>query len=191
MSEAARQLFADGTAAFSPCPRCVTVVDPVTGRCAQCGAKALYRYALARGSGPRTIAIMGVNPSTATAEENDATIRRDMGFARALGFGRLLKLNLFGWRDKNVRALLAVDDPVGPENDAVIAREVAGAHLFVAAWGAKSGRLGKLVNARAVAALAAVRCDVYALRLTDGGHPEHTLFLPGNLRPVLYRARAA
>lgn len=184
-------MFPTGTAIFSKCEECELDVDVITGKCPNCREDAEYRYALTRDLGGRkTLAIMGVNPSTATAEDDDATIRRDIGFARSLGFNRLLKLNLFGWRDKDVKALLRTVDPVGPENDAVIRRELATVDLFIAAWGAKSGRLGKLVERRAAEVLALVRCDVYALRITAGGQPEHTLFLPSDCKPVLYRSAA-
>ncbi len=184
----------DGTAIFSPCYVCPMTqgdVDAVTGKCRNCGTEAVYRYSLTRElGGSRTLAIMGVNPSTATANTNDATIRRDIGFALALGFGRLVKLNPFALRNKNVKALLTAEDPVGPINDIVIARELAKADLFIAAWGAKTGRLGRVVKARTDEVLRTVQCDVYALRITPGGQPEHTLFLPGDLKPVLYRRAA-
>jgi hypothetical protein len=44
------------------------------------------------------VALIGVNPSTADATVNDATIRKDMGFGRRLGWGKIIKGNVFAYR---------------------------------------------------------------------------------------------
>jgi hypothetical protein len=96
----------------------------------------LYRWRLERviGDGP-TAAILGVNPSTADAEIDDQTIRKDMGFARRLGWGRIIKGNKFAFRAKDVRALRTAADPIGAENDAHLEAIMRGADVVVAAWG--------------------------------------------------------
>jgi hypothetical protein len=71
----------------------------------ECG---LFRYRLERDlerSGP-VVAILGVNPSTADAEKNDQTIRKDIGFGRLLGWSRIIKAN------KNEDASLRIVRPV-------------------------------------------------------------------------------
>jgi hypothetical protein len=59
----------------------------------------IYRLELRREVDPLlaglTAALCGVNPSTAGAEDNDATIRKDMGFARVLGWSHIIKINKF------------------------------------------------------------------------------------------------
>ena len=62
----------------------------------QCGA---YRYTLTRrwGSGPRAV-FVGLNPSTADAENDDASTRRMVGFARSAGCWSLKLVNLYAWR---------------------------------------------------------------------------------------------
>ncbi len=100
----------------------------------------LYRYRLDRswGSGPPMV-MLWLNPSTADAESDDPTVRRGMGFARAAGCGRLVVVNLFGWRATNPAELQRVADPVGPDNDAWIAGAVAEpAAVVVAGWGARA-----------------------------------------------------
>jgi hypothetical protein len=49
-----------------------------------------YRYALGRrlSADPRTVSFISFNPSTATAEINDPTIRRDIGFAPGVASAR-------------------------------------------------------------------------------------------------------
>lgn len=95
-----------------------------------------YRYRLERvlGEGP-TAAIIGVNPSTADATIDDPTIRKDMGFGRRLGWGRILKGNLFAYRATDVRELRDAADPVGPKNNLHLAQILAEADVVVYAWG--------------------------------------------------------
>lgn len=79
----------------------------------------MYRYSLERtwDEGKPTVLFICLNPSTADAVEDDATVRRMVSFARQFGGGRLLVGNLFAFRSKNRNDLLKADDPVGPEND--------------------------------------------------------------------------
>ena len=58
-------------------------------------------------------AIIGVNPSVADAEIDDATIRKDMGFARRFGWRKIIKGNKFAYRATDVRELRRTADPVG------------------------------------------------------------------------------
>src|SRR5947209_3183504 len=62
------------------------------------------------------IAVIGVNPSTADATANDATIRKDIGFARRLGYGGVLKLNVAAFRARDPKVCKAASDPIGPHN---------------------------------------------------------------------------
>jgi hypothetical protein len=64
--------------------------------------------------------IIGLNPSTADAISDDATIRRCVGLAKREGCGRLVMLNLFAFRATTPADMFAADDPVGPRNDRVI-----------------------------------------------------------------------
>lgn len=96
----------------------------------------LYRYRLER-NGPgegQTVVIM-VNPSTADAETDDATIRKLKGFGARNGWGRIIVGNLFAYRATDVRELARADDPIGPENDAELRRICYGAKQTVVAWG--------------------------------------------------------
>src|SRR4051812_40590931 len=52
----------------------------------------VYRYELTRElGGMRPLVTCGLNPSTADASKNDQTIRKDIGFAKHWGCGRVLK----------------------------------------------------------------------------------------------------
>lgn len=77
-----------------------------------------YRYRLGRAwAGGPTCTFIMLNPSTADADQDDPTIRRCVGFAKALGCGALEVVNLYAYRATNPRDLLRQDERVGPEND--------------------------------------------------------------------------
>ena len=93
-----------------------------------------YRYTLTRTMNPdlvgddaRTIAFIGLNPSTATATTDDPTVRRCIGYAAREGFGRFVMLNAFGYRATDPKDMKAQADPVGKGNDAAITPRRGGA----------------------------------------------------------------
>lgn len=154
----------NGSALFSPC--------------------GTWRYALTRElGGRRTVAFVGLNPSTADETRDDPTIRRCIGFARSWGFARLDVVNLYAFRATRPRDLWLADDPVGPENDDVLARALADADLVVAAWGI-GARRERLAD---VAGLLAQR-TLHALGVTKAGAPRHPLYVPADVRPSVYHS---
>lgn len=142
-----------------------------------------YRYLLTRiwdPSIPPAVFLM-LNPSTADALEDDATVGRlagKNGFARKFGAGGLVVVNLFGLRSTDPRALLHHADPVGPLNDAFIRRATANASTVVAAWGAAGVQHGR--GARVTETLLARGVELQCLGQTATGQPRHPLYLPGN-----------
>jgi len=95
-----------------------------------------YRYLLGRewDHNKPCICFVMLNPSTADAEIDDATIRRCTGFARAWGYGSLLVVNLYGLRATHPKALWYDLDPVGPKNDDHIILAVHKTKKVVCAW---------------------------------------------------------
>jgi hypothetical protein len=149
------------SAVFSPCAR--------------------YRYRLERSIdrlGPVAAVIM-INPSTADAEADDATVRRVVGFAAKFGWSRVIVGNLFAFRATDVRVLGVVDDPVGPDNFGHLGRIVDDTDLVLVAWGS----LAKLPPSlrgqwRTFHAAAVVRgLPLHCLGVTSDGHPRHPLML--------------
>lgn len=141
-----------------------------------------YRYWLTREwspTGPTVLWVM-LNPSTATADVDDPTIRKIVGFSKRWGFGSLEVVNLFAFRATEPRAMLAARDPVGPRNDAAIAAAAGRAALVVCAWGNHGGHLGR---DRAVRELLRER-ELACLRVTKQGQPQHPLYISGDARPV-------
>lgn len=150
-----------------------------------------YRYVLTRQWGEgRTLAVIGVNPSTATATEDDPTIRRCIRFAADSGHGRLVMLNLFAWRATDVRELKRAATPygeaLGAVNDNHLVRECGAADTVVCAWGAAK-KLPRALRYRWVYVVRMLRgydVPLSVLRLTDAGDPAHPLYLPASCRPI-------
>ena len=86
--------------------------------------------------GQKAVLFIGLNPSRADQREDDATIRKCVGFARRWGANGVVMVNLCAWRDCNPKVLGRVDDPMGPKNGWQIVRQlIAEANIVVAAWG--------------------------------------------------------
>src|SRR5215510_5582686 len=81
-----------------------------------------YRYMLRRTwdhSKPRVLFVM-LNPSTADAEIDDATIRSCIRLAKGAGYGSFEVVNLYALRATDPAELQRADDPVGPKNNDII-----------------------------------------------------------------------
>jgi hypothetical protein len=142
-----------------------------------------YRYWLSRTwrEQPGFLLWIMLNPSTADALTDDATIRKCMGFARRWGYGSITVVNLYALRSTNPAALEADPDPVGPDNDEWICRLAAQATGIMAGWGA-SGPRG--LKARAVAVNAMLpNVEVCCIGQTRDGYPRHPS-RPGYATPV-------
>lgn len=139
-------------------------------------ADTIYRYWLSRRLAPggRTIAFIGLNPSTADGTVDDPTVRREVGFARAWGFDWYLKGNIYAYRATNPKDLpRALVDIHGPDNLVHLQWIVEKAEIVVAAWGAVT--LDCLGNTTAgwIRSLAHSRC----LGRNQDGSPRHPLYL--------------
>lgn len=162
---------------------------------ADCGAEfsecGRYRYTLTRrwDAGAPALFIM-LNPSTATATQDDPTIRRCIGYARDWGFAGLTVLNLYAYRATDPRELWKVDNPVGPGNDNYLVKHLKEAWLneapAIAAWGA---------HARPDRVAAVMRMPhtrrLQALGTTKAGAPRHPLYMPKTAEPQLWPGGAS
>jgi len=143
-----------------------------------------YRYKLSRTLRPggRTALWIGVNPSTADAELDDASIRRLYGFAEQMDVGRWLVGNLFAYRATNVKELAVSDvDPIGPDCDLHLGEMMAEADIVIAGWGRADKVPPKLRNRwRYIVDLASVfsRSPLLCWGLCSDGHPVHPLMIP-------------
>lgn len=159
-----------------------SVADPVL-RTAVVSSDGVYRYRLGRVWAPTAPVMCWVmlNPSTADAATDDATIRRCVFYARREGCGSIDVVNLFAYRatdpDRLVAAAAAGVHVVGPANLYHAMRAVCSADVVVAGWGANYQRLPASPVARM---LTSTQVRLSCLGVTAGGFPRH----PGRLSNV-------
>lgn len=141
-----------------------------------------YRYTLWRRWDSRLsdLVVIGLNPSTADAMQDDPTIRRCIGFAKRERCGGLFMLNLFALRATDPKVMLASSAPVGPGNDDVIRKFALDRHIVVAAWGAHGGHRGRDAQVRAMVS------NLKCFGVTKDGHPKHPLYLKADTPIIDY-----
>ncbi|HBM14376.1 MAG TPA: hypothetical protein DD390_16905 [Rhodospirillaceae bacterium] len=147
-----------------------------------------YRYQLSRDwdAGPgredRVVFVM-LNPSTADAVQDDATIRRCIGYGKAWGYAGIVVVNLFAYRAKSPDVLHTIRDPIGPENRRHIEQAVKeSGGPVVCAWGTNGSYLDQ--DQAVLGWIRALGISPMVLKLTNQGSPSHPLYLPGRLTPV-------
>lgn len=142
-----------------------------------------YRYRLSRswgGPDAKPLLFVMLNPSTADANEDDATIRRCVRFATDHGYTSIEVVNLFAYRATKPADLRKAGYPAGPDNDRHIAEAVSGAGAVCVAWGANAADLERpqvvlpLIRAQGAVPM--------CLSITKGGHPGHPLMLAASCR---------
>ncbi len=137
---------------------------------------------------------VGLNPSTADETVDDPTIRRCIDYARRWDCGGLQMLNLFAVRATDPKAMLAADDPVGPDNKDAF-DEVLGklrgrpAPLVLCAWGARGSHMDQ--DEHALDWLDWPDITPMCLGLTEGGMPRHPLYVRKTVMPRPYLGRGA
>ena len=151
------------SAIFSPCER--------------------YRYRLEREVQPEgiTYAYFGINPSTADAVLNDATVRKWIGFTLRNGGRRFIVGNVFGIRSKDVKRLAAhtVASAQGPDWAKHFDKIIEDADVLVPCWGA-SGKIPRHLRDEldnVLARLVASGKPVKHFGVTACGQPLHPQML--------------
>lgn len=144
----------------------------------------LWRVVNEQGTG--NIGWVMLNPSTADAQKDDATIRRCIQYSRAWGYRRMDVVNLFSYRATDPTQLLQAKDPVGPKTDdwiRVIAMQSA---RLVLAWGKVSPALAK----RSGEVLDLVKMNpLSCLGRNKDGSPKHPLYLPKDAQLKAWKDR--
>ena len=136
-----------------------------------------YRYLLERRwtEGPICV-FVGLNPSTANADSDDATVRKCAALARTWGFSGITMANLFAVRCRYPRILSTHQDPVGPENDRFLIPIIKQAHTVVAMWG-NSGLKPYDTSTRRDQYMLSLRDDWQCVGITKHGAPRHPLYI--------------
>lgn len=141
-----------------------------------------YRYRLDRtvGVDGPVYAFFGINPSTADALEDDATVRKWNGFVSRWGGSRYLVGNVFAYRATDVRDLARAGDPVGPANAWHVRDIVQEADILVPCWGNSRKIPHRLWRhlARFESLLRDTGKPIRIFGLTLSGDPKHPLMMP-------------
>lgn len=155
-----------------------------------------YRYLLGRtwndllsaSGSPRIALWVMLNPSTADAEIDDATVRRCIGFSKAQGFDGLEVANLYALRSRDPFGLTAASNPIGPETDQFLNEAADRAEVIVAAWGGFA--MARASRAPWVTELLSRRGPVLCLGKTLKGDPRHPLYVPAAAKLEVYAEKA-
>lgn len=144
----------------------------------------LYRYRLERDcsmpfDGSKTFAYFGINPSTADATLDDATVRKWKGFTIRNGGHRFIVGNVFAFRSTDPKALSRQDDPFGPDWLENLNAIIAEADVLVPCWGGLSKMPKDLRCAPAQLLNSLIRSGkpVFHFGVTECGQPKHPLML--------------
>ena len=131
-----------------------------------------YRYHLShRWAAGSCCVFVGLNPSTATSEQDDATVRKCAGLAKAWRFSGFELVNLFALRSRDPKALQLDPDPVGPRNNWWLRKTLSPDKVVVVCWG-NGGKLHDRDEA-----LRSQLNNAYCLGTTMSGQPKHPLYL--------------
>jgi hypothetical protein len=143
-----------------------------------------YRYRLTRplrgDAGP--LLLIGLNPSTADATQDDPTIRRCIGFAERWGHSELVVANLFSFRATQPKDLKTAPEPIGPETDRILLSEAQKATRILVAWGVhgcfleRDRQVLKLLSGHPLSCLGT----------TQAGLPRHPLYIRADTLPQPY-----
>jgi hypothetical protein len=131
-----------------------------------------YRYSLTRvwDREQPIVTFVLLNPSTADEAKLDPTLESCVSFAKRDGFGGMSIVNLCAFRSTWPKVMKAATDPVGPENDRVLAR-VSG--VVIAGW-------GNHADAARVAQALVLLPPLRALGINKSGAPKHPLYVRGD-----------
>lgn len=153
-----------------------------------------YRFMLERQWDPSKpwVCFIGLNPSTADEQKDDATIRKCIAFAVSWGMGGLQMLNLFSFRATKPLDMVkahfsgtAITGPAGTLGgrqqmyDFIRSRDC---QFVVAAWGTSSNKaLRDNIRYRAdeiTRFLRSGKIDMKYLNANKDGSPQHPLYIP-------------
>lgn len=168
------------------------MTDLLMTRAAEVSSCGKYRYSLSRIWAPKEVMhFVMVNPSTADADKDDATIRKCIGFAQRHHFGGIMVSNLFAFRAADVKELGQVEDPgcitTDGHNRAAMLQSANAYGITVFAWGARA-KMPRVLAGPAISAAKALlprpQFSTYRIGdLTKSGDPRHPL-MTGYRQPL-------
>lgn len=144
----------------------------------------------------KVVAFFGINPSTADASLDDATVRKWTGFCRRWGVGRFIVGNVFSYRATDVRQLdIANRNHIkvqGAEHWQHLHAIINEADVLVPCWGdsKKVDRNLRPLIGDLMSVIAHSGKPFLNFGLTSGGDPKHPLMLGYNTQLVPWRSCA-
>lgn len=167
--------------------------DGVIGSAVFGGENHCYRYLLTRSwqedPDPElggTLCWVMMNPSTATGDVDDATIRKCIAYSRKWRFSGMVVVNTFAYRATDQKRLLEVHDPVGPDNDKYILTAAVECGTVMLAYGTPQDKRLRPRGAEVLKILTQMpNIETRALKLSQNGIPYHPLYLPMDTVPFV------
>lgn len=146
-----------------------------------------HRYLLGRAwsASPydRRVLWIMLNPSTATEQVLDPTVRRCRIFSERWGATSMEVCNIFALRSTDPTALFEDSDPIGPDNDHEISAAADRAEQIIVAWGSfpmaadRGARVFDLIRSR----------GAHCVGVTKDGWPRHPLYVRGDQPPIAWQ----
>ena len=149
-----------------------------------------YRYCLTRSWSSTTpndhqVTFIMLNPSQASAERDDPTIRACSQFAQRWGYHQLNIVNLFAYRTPHPATLKQASDPIGPANDYYLLQAAKSAHKVILAWGNWGTFLKR--DQTIVKLLRPHHHKLHCLMRNNSGQPRHPLYIKRTTTPKPWR----
>lgn len=171
-----------GNAVFSPCGRFRHWLSREWGFRQYTGGREPYALWI------------GMNPSTAEANIDDPTIRKEMHFTKKMGLDCYVKCNIMDYRATNPSVLLSLIGepnrhpieavPSSSKNLECIASFAQHASVVVVAWGALPRPLRQYAD-DVLATLGPFR--LMCMGVTKDYSPRHPLYLRNDAQPIVWR----
>lgn len=130
----------------------------------------------------RTMVVIGLNPSTATEDKPDPTLRRCVRFAQREWCDVLVMLNLFSIRSTDPMALYLGGAVLSDDDTDLALGTYRNSDIVVAAWGVH----GDHFPARVERVLELAR-PMFCWGFTKSGQPRHPLYLRNDTPLVEFR----
>jgi hypothetical protein len=126
------------------------------------------------------------NPSMADGKRDDPTVKKLWHYTTLWGYGCMELVNTNPCRATDPKAAWMPPEPALAINDEWLKMAVENSAITIAAWGNEAHP----VLARRAYSHIHTLGPVYAMRVSKPGNPYHPLYLPGDLRPQLWKADA-
>lgn len=124
----------------------------------------------------RLIMWIGLHPALVDDVSRDPTLRRIEAFSSRLGYTGFVVTNLFALRTSRPLQLTTAEDPIGPENDAVLRAVAKSCEGIVACWGS-NGSLQRRDDRVTEMLRNATSKPMQSLSRNADGSPKHPLYV--------------